>query len=166
MHGKTLPLLAALLTAAPVAQAVDQNNNQQSDVWEMLFQSPSLPAGGDFDADGWSNAAESSAGTNPLAAASFPAMALHLAAGLPTFSWLSLQEKHYALLTPDHQRGRVLRGNGTLVRRLENRLASGAAEHRALLQPGQRHPAARIFAMTECLMKAASFQTLQNQFNQ
>ncbi len=28
MHGKTLPILAALLTAAPVVQAVDQNNNQ------------------------------------------------------------------------------------------------------------------------------------------
>ena len=65
----------------------------------MLFQSPSLPAGGDFDADGWSNAAESSAGTHPLDATSFPAMTLHLAVGLPTFSWQSLRGKHYALLT-------------------------------------------------------------------
>ena len=96
MHGKTL--LAVLLTAAPVVRAVDQNNNQQSDVWEMLFQSPTLPAGGDFDADGWSNAAESSAGTNPLAAASFPAMALQFAPGLPNFSWQSLKGKRYALL--------------------------------------------------------------------
>ena len=91
-------LLIVLLTTTPVVRAVDQNNNQQSDVWEMLFQSPSLPAGGDFDADGWSNAAESSAGTHPLDAASFPAMAMNFAAGLPQFSWQSLRGKRYALL--------------------------------------------------------------------
>jgi uncharacterized protein (DUF1800 family) len=101
MNGKILRLGAVLLGSMPVVRAVDQNNNQQSDVWEMLFQFSGLPAAGDFDADGWSNAAESSAGTNPKDAASFPAMGIHFAAGLPTLSWQSFKGKHYALLASD-----------------------------------------------------------------
>ena len=98
MCGKVLLLGAILLAAAPVVQAVDQNSNQQSDVWEMLFQFSGLPGAGDFDADGWSNAAESSAGTNPKDAASYPAMDIHVSAGLPALSWQSVKGKHYALL--------------------------------------------------------------------
>ena len=98
MHWKILRLAAVLLAAAPVVRAVDQNNNQQSDVWEMLFQFSGLPAAGDFDGDGWSNAVESSAGTNPKDGASFPQTELHFAASLPQLSWQSLEGKRYALL--------------------------------------------------------------------
>ena len=95
-------LSAALLVFTPFAGAVDQNNNQQSDVWEMIFQSTGLPAAGDFDADGWSNAAESSAGTDPKSAASHPGSVLSIVAGLPVLSWRSAQGKRYALLTSDN----------------------------------------------------------------
>ncbi|MES2438815.1 MAG: DUF1800 family protein [Verrucomicrobiota bacterium] len=101
MNGNVLRAGAALLASASWAGAVDQNNNQQSDVWELLFQSAGLPAAGDFDADGWSNAAESSAGTNPKDANSHPGMDLHFVATLPTFSWQGLKGKRYALLSSD-----------------------------------------------------------------
>ena len=52
--------------------ALDQNGNQQSDVWEMVFGVSGLPPTGDADGDGWSNAVESAAGTDPKNAASFP----------------------------------------------------------------------------------------------
>lgn len=90
------------LATARFAGAVDQNNNNQSDVWEMLFLSPGLPAAGDFDADGWSNATESSAGTDPRSAASRPDMHMELTAGLATFSWQGAKGKHYVLLASDN----------------------------------------------------------------
>lgn len=90
-----------LLATAPFAGAVDENNNEQSDVWEMLFQAADLPAAGDFDSDGWSNAAESSAGTNPKSASSHPGMEMALIATVPTFSWQGVRGKHYVLLASD-----------------------------------------------------------------
>ena len=99
MSGKFLA--AALLLSTSLAGAVDQNNNQQSDVWELLFQASGLPAAGDFDADGWSNAAESSAGTDPKSATSHPGSVLHLAGGNAILSWQSAQGKRYALLASD-----------------------------------------------------------------
>ncbi|MEO6474606.1 MAG: DUF1800 family protein [Luteolibacter sp.] len=85
----------------PSVRAVDQNNNQQSDVWEMLFQASGLPAAGDFDGDGWSNAAESSAGTNPKSGISHPETNLHFNTGIPLLSWPSAKGKRYALLASD-----------------------------------------------------------------
>ena len=71
----------------------------------MIFQSTGLPTAGDFDADGWSNAAESSAGTDPKSAASHPGSDLHFVAGLPVLSWQSVQGKRYALLASDNLTG-------------------------------------------------------------
>ena len=102
MNGNALWVSTFLLAAAPAVLAVDHNNNQQSDVWEMLFNSSGLTAAGDFDADGWSNAAESSAGTNPKDSNSHPEMGMHFVAGMPTFSWQGLKGKRYALLTSDN----------------------------------------------------------------
>ncbi len=87
-----------LLMSAPWVRAVDQNSNQQSDVWEMLFQASALPAAGDFDGDGWSNAAESSAGTNPKSGTSRPETDLHFSSGLPLLSWSSVKGKRYTLV--------------------------------------------------------------------
>ncbi|MBK1815258.1 DUF1800 family protein [Luteolibacter yonseiensis] len=101
MKGIVGRIVVVLLAAAPVAGAVDENSNGQSDVWEMLFQFSGLPAAGDFDADGWSNAAESGAGTDPRSAASHPDMEMALVAGLPTVSWQGLKGKHYVLLASD-----------------------------------------------------------------
>ena len=103
MNGKVLGLISVLLASGPCSSgAVDQNNNQQSDVWELLFQSAGLPAAGDFDADGWSNSAESSAGTNPKDGKSHPEMAIHFTGNLLALSWPSLQGKRYALLASDN----------------------------------------------------------------
>ncbi|MES2657294.1 MAG: DUF1800 family protein [Verrucomicrobiota bacterium] len=99
MNTKVLGL--TLLISTPGAWAVDQDNNEQSDVWEMLFQASGLPASGDFDGDSWSNAAESSAGTNPKSAASRPETELHFNSGTTFLSWQSVEGKRYALLASD-----------------------------------------------------------------
>lgn len=90
-----------VFSLAQVASGLDQNNNQQSDVWEMLFQVSSLHAAGDFDGDGWSNAAESSAGTDPRSGASRPGMGFQLDAGLVSLTWPGLKGKRYVLLSSD-----------------------------------------------------------------
>lgn len=94
MKGNILMIGAVSWCCLALGFALDQNANQQSDVWEMLFS-----ASGDFDADGWSNAAESSAGTNPKDASSHPEMVMYFVAGMPAFSWPGLKGKHYALLS-------------------------------------------------------------------
>ncbi|MCE9612074.1 MAG: DUF1800 family protein [Chthoniobacter sp.] len=80
-------------------RALDLNGNQQSDVWEMIFGASGLPAAGDADGDGWSNALESAAGTNPRDGASFPG--LHLTTdGVSLFAgWTGLAGKKYTLET-------------------------------------------------------------------
>ena len=80
---KTLRLFASLLLCACTARALDQNGNQQSDVWEMIYGASGLAAGGDADGDGWSNAAESAAGTNPFDPTSRP--------GLNVAPWSAVQ---------------------------------------------------------------------------
>ncbi len=92
-----------LLVAASSAFALDQNGNQQSDVWEMVYGAGGLAAAGDADGDGWSNASESAAGTNPFDGRSFPSLLLESQQGIAlNFSWAGLAEKKYSLFTnPD-----------------------------------------------------------------
>jgi uncharacterized protein (DUF1800 family) len=88
------PLL--LLGAADLASAIDQNANQQGDIWELHYSALNLPSAGDEDYDGFSNAIESLAGTNPLDASSYPA--LKLGTDLPasiTLQWPSELGKNY-----------------------------------------------------------------------
>ena len=90
-----LPILLCPLFAA----ALDSNNNQQSDVWEMAWGATGLPAAGDADGDGFTNAQESAAGTNPLSALDFPVLDIETAeAGTFNFSWHGVEGKKYALL--------------------------------------------------------------------
>ena len=90
--------LPVLLAPLPLV-ALDTNNNQQSDVWEMAWGAGGLPAGGDADGDGFSNAAESTAGTNPLSALDFPALDVAPAAdGAFRFHWHGVAGKKYSLL--------------------------------------------------------------------
>jgi len=92
-----IPLVFCAL-AAPCL-ALDQNANQQSDVWEMIYGASGLPAAGDADGDGWSNAVESGAGTNPLDGASFPGVRLD-SDGVSLFAaWTGLAGKKYTLET-------------------------------------------------------------------
>ncbi|MBB5032000.1 DUF1800 domain-containing protein [Prosthecobacter vanneervenii] len=102
MNTRTLLVLALLCTSMP-APALDSNANQQSDIWEILFGATSLPALGDADHDGWTNAQESGAGTNPLDPHSFPSSALSSGvAGQVHLSWPSAAGKNYAIYgSPD-----------------------------------------------------------------
>ena len=60
-------LTALLLGLGPIqAQMVDLNSNGMSDIWEWLFSANGLDPNADADADGASNRAEATAGTNPL----------------------------------------------------------------------------------------------------
>src|SRR5215471_5982523 len=60
-------LAALLLGFRPIhAQMVDLNGNGMSDIWEILFGASGLAPNGDADADGASNKAEATAGTNPF----------------------------------------------------------------------------------------------------
>lgn len=86
------------MSAPGIVRAVDSNANQQSDVWEMIFQANSLPANGDMDADGWTNATESTAGTDPFDGASFPETGIRMDAGEPVIAWSGLLGKRYTLM--------------------------------------------------------------------
>src|SRR5437016_826406 len=59
--------LAALLLGpgAVQAQMVDLNTNGMSDIWELLFNASGFAPNADADADGASNRAEATAGTDP-----------------------------------------------------------------------------------------------------
>ena len=89
-----------LLAATSQTYALDQNANQQSDVWEMIFGANGLAASGDADGDGFSNASESAAGTNPFDGASFPSLLLESQQGVAlSFSWAGFAGKKYSLFT-------------------------------------------------------------------
>ena len=93
-------LLLWLLAATAQTYALDQNANQQSDVWEMIYGAGGLAAGADADGDGFSNASESAAGTNPFDGASFPSLLLESPQGIAlNFSWAGLAGKRYSLFT-------------------------------------------------------------------
>ena len=100
LHMKAFRCLPLFLCMVSPTLALDQNTNQQSDVWEMIFAAPGLSAAGDADGDGWSNATESAAGTNPLDSNSFPGLAIapNGAASL-LVSWAGLAGKKYSLLS-------------------------------------------------------------------
>ncbi|MEO7319106.1 MAG: DUF1800 family protein, partial [Chthoniobacteraceae bacterium] len=100
---KATRFLLCLLTAASSAYALDQNGNQQSDVWEMIHGASGLAAADDADGDGWSNSSESAAGTNPFDGGSFPSLLLASQQGSAlNFSWVGLAGKKYSLFTnPD-----------------------------------------------------------------
>ena len=94
------PLLLLPLFALP-AGALDQNNNQQSDVWELAFGASGLPAAADADGDGYTNATESLAGTNPLSALDFPALEMAAEGGAFRFRWHGVAGKRYAMLASE-----------------------------------------------------------------
>lgn len=102
MHTRILLVLAILIGIMPVA-ALDTNTNEQSDIWEIHFGAMGLPALGDADHDGWTNSQESTAGTNPLDAHSFPKSALAPGiTGQLELGWPSEAGKSYTIYgSPD-----------------------------------------------------------------
>jgi uncharacterized protein (DUF1800 family) len=98
LKSRILPWFVVSTGLLAQVRAVDSNGNQQSDVWEMIFQANSLPPNGDMDGDGWTNATESTAGTNPFDGTSFPETGIHLDGGDPVLTWSGLLGKRYTLL--------------------------------------------------------------------
>ncbi|MEX1119017.1 MAG: DUF1800 family protein [Terrimicrobiaceae bacterium] len=86
------------MISAPCLAVLDENGNQQSDVWEMLTASRGLFPDLDQDGDGFTNREESVAGTHPRDAGSFPSQSLDLGAGSTVhIQWPSFAGKLYHL---------------------------------------------------------------------
>ncbi len=84
------------------AAGLDRNTNSLNDVWELVYGT--LPPGADNDGDGFTNAQESAAGTNPFDAFSHPPrLALRpWPDALLRFDWDSVAGKRYHLISrPD-----------------------------------------------------------------
>ncbi len=68
---RLLPFCALLCATLPAFAFVDSNNNGLSDLWERTYNNgqlfgSSFDPQSDADGDGWTNAQEAAAGTNPL----------------------------------------------------------------------------------------------------
>ncbi len=99
MNLRPVSSVLSVLLCPFAAVALDTNNNQQSDVWEMAWGAPGLAAASDADGDGFTNAQESAAGTNPRSALDFPALEMALdSAAVFRFSWHGVAGKRYSLL--------------------------------------------------------------------
>lgn len=81
------------------AAGLDRNGNSLNDAWELLYGN--LPANADPDGDGYTNAQESAAGTNPNDPGSRPPrLAISpLPDSLARFDWDSVAGKRYRLLS-------------------------------------------------------------------
>jgi uncharacterized protein (DUF1800 family) len=92
------PLVACVALLPASGLALDENGNSQSDVWEMVFGAAGLAPGADADGDGWSNALESTAGTNPFDGKSRPEAEMTWGGtGEPVLSWPGLAGKRYEI---------------------------------------------------------------------
>ena len=92
--------LLALLPFHASAAGLDRNGNSLNDVWELLYNAGTLPPFVDTDGDGYTNAQESAAGTNPRDALSRPALRIvPWPPELVRFSWDSFAGKRYRLLS-------------------------------------------------------------------
>lgn len=114
-----LPLLLAGLHSLARAE-LDLNGNQLGDVWEVRYGAMSLPALDDTDHDGFSNALENGAGTDPLNPRSFPALKIDDGvAGQVEVRWPSVPGKSYIVQgSPDMSAGSwqalgIVSGDGT-----------------------------------------------------
>ncbi|MEI6533857.1 MAG: thrombospondin type 3 repeat-containing protein [Verrucomicrobiaceae bacterium] len=77
---------------------LDQNSNTLSDVWETFYGATGVSANVDSDGDGFSNAFEEAAGTNPFDPKSRPQITLSLGgAGLFNLQWSSEPGKLYTI---------------------------------------------------------------------
>jgi uncharacterized protein (DUF1800 family) len=90
----------ALMTSTSFA-ILDQNNNQQSDIWESLFGAIGLNPSVDTDGDGFSNLQEAIAGTNPLDANSAPTLQIQVAGVNAITTWGSVLGKRYTISAND-----------------------------------------------------------------
>ncbi len=98
---RTLIATLLVLTASGAFAILDQNANQQSDIWESAFSAIALNASVDTDKDGFSNLQESIAGTNPLDANSKPTLQIAFAGVDISVGWPSVPGKRYTFASND-----------------------------------------------------------------
>ena len=103
MRLATLPLLAAAVLASSLAAhgaMIDQNYNGLSDVWEMVFHATGLGPNADTDGDGFTNAQEAAAGTDPRDPTSYlPTIAATVSGASVTLTWATVAGKQYRVQT-------------------------------------------------------------------
>ncbi len=98
-----LPRLAVFLCCAGcvasggAAWALDQNANQQSDLWELAYDFFGRSPEGDEDGDGFSNAVESLFGTDPRSFYSRPELRIEHEDGAVRLWWEGVAGKTYRL---------------------------------------------------------------------
>ncbi|CAN5868250.1 hypothetical protein BH11VER1_BH11VER1_37020 [soil metagenome] len=115
-----------------MASALDQNTNLQSDIWEVRYGAQNLSAVADPDHDGYSNALESIAGTNPLDPTSYPKLNIGPGGspGALNLGWVSEPGKSYGIYgSPD-----LNPANFTLI---DTVMGDGTALFEALTTNGQ-----------------------------
>lgn len=113
---KWLARIGAVLAIFTTAIGLDQNSNGLNDIWEVSYNAGGLTSGVDTDGDGYSNAQESQAGTDPFDPASHPA--LYISSGAVDtvhFSWPSIPGKAYALISRSDLAIGLWSTNSTLV---------------------------------------------------
>ena len=91
--------LALCFYASSSFGILDQNNNQQSDIWETIFGAIALNPSLDTDGDGATNLQEAIAGTNPLDPKSFSKLDLAIDLSGAITSWASVAGKRYQLFS-------------------------------------------------------------------
>jgi len=95
-------LAAAVLFVTHPVVALDLDNDQLSDVWELIFSAQSLSSTADTDGDGFNNAQESGAGTNPFDRTSYPGLSVQLAgSNAVALAWATVAGKTYEVLHTD-----------------------------------------------------------------
>ena len=112
-------IAAFALTIASQTWALDSNNNQMSDIWEMIFTAQNLTANTDSDGDGFSNFQESLAATDPLNPLSHPSLDIMAPVnGSIVTSWPSAPGKLYGVQVSNNltnwQTSTTFTGDGSL----------------------------------------------------
>jgi uncharacterized protein (DUF1800 family) len=98
-------LIMPLLLLEPLsglAQRVDLNSNQMSDVWELIYGAQALNPNVDSDGDGVINRLESIAGTDPLNSNSVPRIPMisHTATDVSVTLWSALGKEYQLQSSP------------------------------------------------------------------
>jgi uncharacterized protein (DUF1800 family) len=104
-HSKILlSSLTVAMSVAP-ASALDLDANGLNDVWEAVYHATGLSAPLDTDGDGYTNAAESAAGTAPRDAASRPTVTISKEGTSITLTTPTLAGKRYQLVSASSPAG-------------------------------------------------------------